>query len=389
MPRRLLLSAVVLLAALLSVPLISQAARSPAQVERELEKRKRELDRTKRKAVVLTSDIQSLSARAQALGDDVARLSSRRDDLAVHLDASRARLSGLQDDLRAERAKLARAKVRLGQTRKLLAVRMVELYKADDPDLISLVLDSQDFSQLFERAELLRRVSEQDVRTIEAVRVARDAAQVASTRLDELSRRAQAEATAIRERHDAVAAVHDELAGRQAELRAARAQRRATLATVREQHDHLHEEVAALERESVRVRNALLAGAVDMPAGGGGPLSWPVSGPLTSGFGSRWGRLHAGIDIAPPAGTPIHAAAAGTVVIAGWQGGYGNMVCVQHTASLTTCYAHQPGISVSVGKQVAGGEVIGAVGTTGNSTGPHLHFETRVNGSPVDPMQYL
>lgn len=145
----------------------------------------------------------------------------------------------------------------------------------------------------------------------------------------------------------------------------------------------------ALERESARVQRALQGVAVTGSAGGSGQLAWPVDGPLTSPFGQRWGRLHAGLDIAPPDGTPIRAAGAGTVVLAGPQGGYGNFTCVQHTSALTTCYAHQSLIQTRVGAQVARGDVIGAVGNTGNSTGPHLHFETRVSGSPVDPMSYL
>lgn len=114
-----------------------------------------------------------------------------------------------------------------------------------------------------------------------------------------------------------------------------------------------------------------------------------MNGAFTSPFGQRWGRLHAGIDIAAPAGTPIRAADSGQVMIAGWMGGYGNYTCVQHTSSLSTCYAHQSSIGVSVGQGVRQSQVIGTVGNTGNSFGDHLHFEVRVGGSPVDPMGYL
>ena len=100
-------------------------------------------------------------------------------------------------------------------------------------------------------------------------------------------------------------------------------------------------------------------------------------------------RLHAGIDMPVPVETPIHAADSGRGAIAGWMGGYGNYTCIQHTGSLSTCYGQQSSISVSVGQSVSKEQVIGASGNTGHSTGPHLHFVVRINGSPVDPMGYL
>ena len=115
----------------------------------------------------------------------------------------------------------------------------------------------------------------------------------------------------------------------------------------------------------------------------------PLNGNLGSPFGYRWGRMHEGIDIAVPSGTPIHAAAAGTVVIAGWVSGYGNYTCIDHGGGMATCYAHQSSFAVSQGASVAQGQVIGYVGCTGHCFGPHLHFEVRINGAPADPMGYL
>ena len=103
----------------------------------------------------------------------------------------------------------------------------------------------------------------------------------------------------------------------------------------------------------------------------------------------RWGRLHAGIDIAAPEGTPIRAADDGTVILAGWTGGYGNYTCISHGGAISTCYGHQSRIATSVGANVSKGQVIGYVGNTGHSFGAHLHFEVRINGNPVDPMGYL
>ena len=117
-------------------------------------------------------------------------------------------------------------------------------------------------------------------------------------------------------------------------------------------------------------------------------LIWPVSGPVVSPFGMRWGRLHAGIDIGVGYGAPILASASGTVIFAGWMGGYGNFVIVDHGGGLSTGYAHQSSIAVG-GGSVAQGQVLGYVGCTGHCYGPHLHFEVRVNGIPVDPLGYL
>jgi murein DD-endopeptidase MepM/ murein hydrolase activator NlpD len=99
--------------------------------------------------------------------------------------------------------------------------------------------------------------------------------------------------------------------------------------------------------------------------------------------------MHEGIDIAVGEGTPVRAAAAGTVIYAGWMGGYGNLVVVDHGNGLSTAYAHNSSLAASVGQSVAAGEVVSYSGNTGNSTGPHVHFEVRVNGSAVDPLSYL
>jgi murein DD-endopeptidase MepM/ murein hydrolase activator NlpD len=139
-----------------------------------------------------------------------------------------------------------------------------------------------------------------------------------------------------------------------------------------------------------------------LSAGGqypGGKLLMPVDGWKSSDFGWRYDpfyrvwQLHAGADFAAGRGTPIHAAASGQVIRAGWNGGYGNYTCLANGkidgVSLSTCYGHQSAILVRVGEYVQRGQVIGRVGTTGASTGNHLHFETRFNGVPRNPLPYL
>ncbi|HYI81782.1 MAG TPA: M23 family metallopeptidase [Acetobacteraceae bacterium] len=147
------------------------------------------------------------------------------------------------------------------------------------------------------------------------------------------------------------------------------------------------EDLAALERENARIEAALAGGGAGM---GTGRLIWPVrGGRTTSPFGPRGGRLHAGVDIAVPIGTDVYAADTGRVAISGPTGGYGNYICIQHTRSLSTCYGHNSRLGVRKGESVRKGSVIAKSGNTGNSTGPHVHFETRVGGKPVNPMRYF
>lgn len=135
----------------------------------------------------------------------------------------------------------------------------------------------------------------------------------------------------------------------------------------------------------VEVRGAMLMVA----SRSGGQLAWPVRGSISSPFGMRYGRMHTGVDIAARHGAPIGAAESGRVVHAGWGGGYGRMVDIDHGGGVVTRYAHMSSIAVSVGKNVERGELIGYVGSTGNSSGPHLHFEVIVNGRQLNPMNYL
>ena len=114
-----------------------------------------------------------------------------------------------------------------------------------------------------------------------------------------------------------------------------------------------------------------------------------MHGVLTSGFGWRWGRMHEGIDLAVRVGTPVVAAASGTVIVAGWLGGYGNLVVIDHGNGIATAYGHNTSVTVGVGQSVAQGQLISYSGSTGHSTGPHVHFEVRINGTPVDPLGYL
>jgi murein DD-endopeptidase MepM/ murein hydrolase activator NlpD len=185
--------------------------------------------------------------------------------------------------------------------------------------------------------------------------------------------------------------LRDQLLANQGALVDAQSRKKADLATLSAQEQADAGEIDSLQEVSAELAAKIQAAQSHstVQRTGSGQLGWPVSAPITSPFGWRWGRMHEGIDLGAAYGAPIAAAGAGTVIYAGWLGGYGNLTVIDHGGGLATAYGHQSQIAVTVGQQVARGQTIGYVGSTGHSTGPHLHFEVRVNGQAVDPLGYL
>jgi murein DD-endopeptidase MepM/ murein hydrolase activator NlpD len=368
-----------------------------APLTQRIEKKRAEIEHVKRKEGVLTTTIQRFSTRIESLHGEINATRQRLDRAQLSLDRQKAELLAVRNRLEQARDRLERLRSELAKARDVLAARLVEIYKADAPDALTVVLEADGFGDLLERAEFLERISDQDREITDQVRRLRDRAHEQAVELAELEEREQIVAEQLLRQRDLIASAEQQLVSSRNQLASARADKRGALAGVRDHRQSLEGDLAALEREQARVQAALQgagqrAFSPSAPGPiqqGSGALVWPVNGPVVSGFGMRWGRLHAGVDIAVPAGTPIRAADSGAVVLMGWVGGYGNYTCVQHTGSLSTCYAHQSSFATSNGASVSQGQVIGYVGCTGHCFGDHLHFETRVNGSPVDPMGYL
>jgi murein DD-endopeptidase MepM/ murein hydrolase activator NlpD len=357
-----------------------------------IQQKQKEVEQAKQQEGVLTTTIQRFSNRIDGLQGEIQATQDRLDRAQSSLDRQKSQLLEVRDRLEAARDRLSRLRAELATARRLLAARLVEIYKSDTPDVVTVVLEADGFRDLLESAEFMQRVSKEDARIIARVTKTKEETAASAARLDKLERRAQEVARAIEGQVQQVVAVKTDLVDRRNSFQAVRAQKAEMLASTKASRHELEDHVASLEREQSAILAKLQSSSsptVGPVQQGSGGLIWPVSGPVTSGFGYRWGRLHAGVDIAVPIGTPIRAAASGRVAIAGWVGGYGNYTCIQHSGSLSTCYGHQNSIGVSVGSSVSQGQVIGASGNTGHSTGPHVHFETRINGNPVDPMGYL
>jgi murein DD-endopeptidase MepM/ murein hydrolase activator NlpD len=383
----------------LILPLGSQAT-SPqgraASLQQKIETTKGKIGRRKGTEHVLTSDIQRWSSKIGRLQGSISTLQSRAQRIQSDLDARRTELATTQTKLRSERARLARLRAKLVVGRKILARRLTELYQADKPDLVTVILNSKGFADLLERGEFLDRIQQQDNTIITRVKRAKVDATATAARLDKLEARQQQLTALVLRRRDEVSQIKQQLIDTRVGYQATRAGKASALSKVRTERKSLETHLDELKKESDKVQAQLQGGVGSgIPAGpirgGSGRFIWPVSGTLTSPFceSRSWESCHPGIDIAVPTGTPIRAADGGRVAIAGWVGGYGNYTCIQHTASLSTCYGHQSVLKVSVGQQVTQGQIIGLSGSTGHSTGPHVHFEVRINGAVTNPMNYL
>jgi murein DD-endopeptidase MepM/ murein hydrolase activator NlpD len=374
------------LSAYLLLPLPGQSA----PLSERIDKKRSEIQQKKQREGVLSTTIQRYDTRIEAVQGEIAATQRRLDRAQASLDAQKAELLAVRDRLEEARDRLETLRSELATAREVLAARLVEIYKADAPDALTVVLESDGFGELLERAEFLDRISDQDRKVTDEVRALRDRAEDQAVELAALEEREQLAAEQILRWRDQIASVQGQLVGARDQLASARADKRGALAQVRGSRVALEGDLRALEKEQARVAAALASAAAPGPIRqGSGALVWPVNGPVVSPFGQRWGRLHAGIDIAVGSGTPIRAADSGRVALMGSVGGYGNYTCIQHNASLSSCYAHQSSFATSNGASVSQGQVIGYVGCTGHCFGDHLHFETRVGGSPVDPMGYL
>jgi len=337
----------------------------------------------------LTTQIHALEAK---VGDVSTRLSALNSDLALH----QRRLHALDHLFTVQTQRLHYLRHQYVLAVQRLDSRLVAIYKDPDPSTLDLVLQAKSFQDVIDELNYLGLIAKQD--TVIATQVATAKKDVAMARKKTASVRStvRQETRVIDARATQAAILRGELLSTQGKLAGAKAGKSHALVITKQQEQQEIQESQAIQAASASIEakiRAAQAGSTSSDTPPAAPSSagfiWPVSGPITSPFGMRWGVLHPGLDIGVPEGTPIHAAASGTIIYCSWESGYGNFVVIDHHNGLATAYGHQSRIAVSCGEDVTQGQVIGYTGCTGFCTGPHLHFEVRVNGAPVDPLGYL
>lgn len=353
-----------------------------------------EIEAAKQQEGVLTSQLSAVLTELRKAQSAVEAAQGRLDELEATLVSERARLAELTALLQRQTHTLVRLQASYRRAVAILEARVRAAYMAEPPDVLSFLVSASSFGELIDNIEFLDRLGLQDQRIALQVRSAREKA-AAERRATRRTRALQvATVSVIEARASEARDVRDHLAASRDTLTSVRGLRESALVGVRESREEDLAEVEALAAESAALAAAIRAAQDQSSSSGGGVPSaagfiWPVDGAVVSGFGMRGGRMHEGIDITAASGTPIRAAAAGTVIWSGWRGGYGNAVVIDHGDGLATLYAHASALLVEVGQFVSQGTTVALVGSTGNSSGPHLHFEVRVNGSAVDPLLYL
>ena len=356
----------------------------------------------------LQADIAEANAQEGVLTSQLSAVVAELEDAQAAVETAEASVSALETELSSERARLDRLTALLAkQTRRLerlqaeyttavgiLEARVRTAYIDEPPDMLAFLVSASSFDDLIDNVEFLERIGEQDQRV--ARQVERAKARAAAERQATIgTRRLQAAAVSvIAARTDEARAARDRLADDRDRLSTVESLKQSSLASTRETREEFVSEAESLAAESAALAAQIKAAQDGTGSSGTGQpsaagLIWPCDGVVTSGFGVRWRRMHEGIDIGCAYGAPNRAAAAGTVIYAGRLGGYGNLVVIDHGNGLSTAYAHASSILVSVGQRVSQGETVSLVGSTGHSTGPHLHFEVRINGVAVDPLLYL
>ncbi|WP_127448069.1 murein hydrolase activator EnvC [Veillonella sp. 3310] len=350
----------------------------------------------------ITNEANKKSEAEKTIGTVYEQLHAIQRDLdtaTAELKQVQAERIQLDKDITKTEAELKEAQARLQSREKVFYKRVRDIYINGRLSYLDVVIGSKDFSDFANRMEMLKRILQSDMDLINTIKTEREEIASKKAKLEEDRAKVLELEKVAQEKQNVI---NQKKAERQAVLERAMNDRD----TAERAYNELmasSASITAMLQQRAAERAAAAAAAASQGGGGGGAtwvqgsgqLAAPVVAPITSDFGWRihpiYGtrRLHAGTDFGVDEGTPVHAADGGVVVEAGWVSGYGYTVIIDHGNGMSTLYAHNSEVAVSPGQTVSKGQVVSYSGNTGGSTGPHLHFEVRINGEPTDPMGYL
>lgn len=287
--------------------------------------------------------------------------------LQKQIDQKEAAYQKSQKEMEATKKKMADRKEKLG-------LRVRAMYKTGAVGYMDIILNSKSFSEVVSNAELVKKIYTSDQKALDEIK---------SQKKD------------LSGRQESLKQQKSDLEDKQAELQKEQKEMKSEQSQLKAQYSKLKSKESRMEKKlEAKLAEAGSSSSNSSYVSGDGSLAWPCTGTITTEFGTKrswdpYSTAHTGMDIGVSYGTAIHAAASGTVIIAGTYGGYGNCVAISHGNGLVTLYGHNSSLCVSVGDKVKKGDVIAKAGSTGFSTGVHCHFEVQKNGTPVNPRKYL
>lgn len=350
-----------------------------------IEEKRAQLDEIQQK---LGEKDAQLEDKKKEISNAMERLILTQEELAEakrKLAAIESRQQALSIKIRQNEAALAAKQKEYDKSRSVYKKRLRDIYENGQVNYLDVLRGAADFRDFSSRMYLLQRVIRRDFALIDRLEEQREALLQQKAELDDIRKQLAAAHAESQKEKEIVAQKTVERQKLYEQALAEKAQLDAEYEELQRNSQEITAMIQRMEQE----------GRMMPQAGGTGQLAWPVNGEITSPFGWRvhpiWGTqiFHAGLDIGADYGDPVHAADSGTVVFAGWMGGYGNAVMIDHGGGMVTLYGHNSSITVGEGEQVSKGQTIALAGSTGNSTGPHCHFEVRIHGEVVSPLQYL
>lgn len=343
------------------------------EVEQDIQDTQNQIDDVKGQKTATMSELEELESQVVAISNEIAVLEQDLAQAQVDLDNQQIEYDAIQAELT--------------KSQDSMQTRVYNIYTNGDISYLDIIFSSENISDFLSNFVFFEKIVEQDQSIINSIQKNK---RLAQEKLDELQ-----------QTKDKIASITQNKKNQELALNQQQEAKQAVMGELEAQEDTLMEVLDAFEKKSAELATEIqkLTANSTVSYSGNGRFSWPLPGySVGSGQGSKFGmrvhpvtgvyKLHTGVDIPAPSGVPILAAEAGVVITASYQGAYGNCVIIDHGGSYSTLYGHMSRLGCSVGQTVSQGETIGYVGTTGYSTGNHLHFEVRVNGSPQNPLDY-
>ena len=335
--------------------------------------------------------VEALEGESEKYSEKIAALDYQIQSTRAELNATQKIIDSLTRDIADKQDELEETIAQLDEKQELFETRIRVMYENGDTTYLEVLLSSEDFSDMLTNMEIVSQIMDYDKRIVEEYKALKAQIETQKAALESDRKDKQDYADDLEQAYEEIEAQKKEYKALKAKVDSDLALKKAEAERMLREQDEINDEIAALSRQETATSGG----------GGGkvysGSLVWPC--PSYSRISSQYGyrthpisgtrKLHKGLDIAASSGNPVIAAASGTVVKSYFSSSYGNYVVISHGGGLMTAYAHMTRRLVSAGQTVAAGQQVGTVGSTGNSTGPHLHFEVYVGGSTTNPMNYF